>query len=119
MRLVIVEDDRATREALRVLFHNEGWDVVETATGAGGLLALEPRTDWLILDLMLPDMDGEAILKKVRGERLTVCVAVITGTSDRARMEAVLDLRPELILAKPINFRSLLAAIKNSVIEYS
>lgn len=117
MRVLIVEDDRVTREALRTLLHNEGWEVAVAATGADALLALEPPPEWLILDLMLPDMNGETILKKIRSGRLATCVAVITGTSDRARFEAVLDLKPELLMGKPINFPSLLAAIKNSVLE--
>lgn len=112
MRILIVEDDKITRHALRSLLMQAGHDVVETATCDDAIAALVPAPDWLVLDLMLPDADGEVVLRKIRSEQLTTSVAVITSTADRKRVENVLDLRPDLLMTKPINFVRFLNILK-------
>ncbi|MHC5541894.1 response regulator [Singulisphaera rosea] len=112
MLILIVEDDRITRHALRSLLIQAGHEVVETSTCVDALAALDSAPDWLILDLMLPDGDGEAVLRKIREERMATSVAVITSTADRKRVETVLDLRPDLLMTKPINFLRFLSILK-------
>lgn len=103
--LLIVEDHDATRSALRRAFTRKGWAVAEAATVAEGIdrIAQSPAPDCLILDLMLPDGDGEAVLRKVRELRLKTRVAVCSGTSDHSRMALVQALGPEVTMQKPVD----------------
>jgi DNA-binding response OmpR family regulator len=102
--LVIVEDHEATRRAMSRLLASEGWQVRSAGTVAEGLDLLTPEPDCLILDLMLPDGDGESILRRVREAGLQTRVAVTTGEGDEARLEAVRRLRPDALLRKPVDF---------------
>jgi DNA-binding response OmpR family regulator len=103
-RVLIVEDDRGTRTALRSHFRSQGWLVAEAATVAEGFDLLDPPPDCLVLDLMLTDGDGEEILRKVREDGLpTRVVAVTTGSNDAARLAVVKGLDPDVLLCKPID----------------
>ena len=61
---------------------------------------------------MLPDGDGTALLKKVRDENMDVRVAVITASSDSARLRIVNELKPDLVLIKPIDLDVLFKALR-------
>jgi len=113
-KLLLVEDDPATSHALRALLARKGWDVQVASTLAEAQRQLENHPDWLVLDLMLPDGDGMSLLKKVRDERLNVRVAITTGTSDPARLRKVRELRPDLVLFKPIDLDELFAALQRA-----
>src|SRR3954470_3877452 len=103
-RVLIVEDPKGTRSALRSLFSRKGWHVTQAATVAEGLDLLNPPPDCLVLDLMLPDGGGEAVLRKVRKDDLpTRVVAVTTGVSDPGRLAGVKELNPDVLLSKPID----------------
>jgi two-component system response regulator RegA len=58
-RLLIVDDHEPTRSALRTLFALKGWDVRVAGTLADGLGLLSPPPDCVLLDLMLPDGNGD------------------------------------------------------------
>ena len=113
-RVLIIEDDATTRGALFSLFVHEGWDVVVTRTISGGLAHLAPPPDCVILDLMLPDGDGEAILREIRTRDLPTCVVICTGAEEPERIKALEPLKPQAILTKPIRFPDILAACKPS-----
>lgn len=104
-RLLVVDDDSATRYALRTIFTREGWDVDVASTLAEGLLALDvsPAPRCVILDLNLPDGNGEAILRAIRSRGIESRVAVCSGTSDASSVARVLAMRPEMLLAKPFD----------------
>jgi DNA-binding response OmpR family regulator len=65
-RVLIVEDHALTSTSLTRIFARKGWDARMAATVAGGLAALDPPPDCVVLDLNLPDGDGEAILRTIR-----------------------------------------------------
>ncbi len=90
--------------------NDQGWSVAEVSTVAEGLGSLDPAPDWVVLDLMLPDGDGETVLKKIRNDHLPSRVAVCTGAGDPARLAGVVALGPDLILSKPIDIFALLGA---------
>jgi CheY-like chemotaxis protein len=102
-RILIVEDDELSQKAWQTIFATRGWDVTFATTVADGLALLDPAPDFLILDLSLPDGDGETILRKIRDENLKTRVTVTTGDSDTARLRAVRKLNPEALFTKPID----------------
>jgi DNA-binding response OmpR family regulator len=100
---LIVEDDPAMREVWQIVFARRGWEVAAATTIAEGLEGLDPPPDYLILDLKLPDGGGEAILRRVREDRLKTRVAVTTGSEDAAQLSEVRGLGPEAVFEKPVN----------------
>lgn len=103
-RILIVEDDRSTREALGGIFSRMGWLVRLAATAAEGIEWLDsgPEPCCIILDLGLPDAPGEAVFVRVREKGLRTYVAVCTGIMDQERLAAVAALKPDVLLTKPI-----------------
>jgi two-component system KDP operon response regulator KdpE len=102
-RMLLVEDHPATRNLLRRILSLCGWDVIEAATLSEGLAQLDPPPDCLVLDLELPDGDGETILRAVRASHLPTRVVVNTGLDEPTRLNAVSELRPEALLHKPLD----------------
>jgi two-component system, OmpR family, response regulator len=88
-RILIVEDDPHVVTLLRELLEQEGYQVSVAGDGLAGLLALRSiDADAVLLDIMMPDVDGERLLAQVLEEhegRLPVPILVITGSPDGAR----------------------------------
>ena len=103
MRVLLIEDYAPTRRAMKQLLELEGYDVDAAATVQEGLAGLDLGPDWMLLDLMLPDGDGEQVLTEVRRRCLPVKVAVLTGVTDRDRLDRVSEMRPDLVLIKPVD----------------
>ena len=102
-RTLIVEDDRVSRRAMELLIAALGHETRSAATVAE---ALEQLAGWapdcLVLDLMLPDGLGTAVLQRVRAAGLPVRVAVATGAHGPLVDEAE-ALRPDVLLRKPMD----------------
>ncbi|MEA2533740.1 MAG: hypothetical protein QOJ93_1551, partial [Actinomycetota bacterium] len=65
--ILLVEDDASVRELLKVLLEVEGYDIVEASDGQDGLeKAGELRPDLMIVDLMMPQVDGERVISRLR-----------------------------------------------------
>ena len=99
-RLLIVEDHPEILYALRRLFTHRGWDVVGAATLAEGIAGLDPPPDSVILDIMLPDGSGEAILHKIRAERLPARVLVYSAAYDLGRLGGGPPTGPDAVFSK-------------------
>jgi DNA-binding response OmpR family regulator len=105
LRVLIVDDHEQSRRVLITLFEKNGWEAVEAGTIEEALTLLEPVPDCAVLDLCLPDGGGETILRKIREEKLPVgIVAVVTGEDDPIRLGEVAELKPDLVVHKPIDW---------------
>ncbi|WP_435017282.1 response regulator [Tundrisphaera sp. TA3] len=102
-RLLVIDDDVYTRNALHALFTPRGWQVGLAGSVAEGLVGLDPAPHCIILDLNLPDGGGETILRQVRSRHPSTLVAVCSGSEDARQIEEVRSLRPEVLLWKPID----------------
>jgi DNA-binding response OmpR family regulator len=115
-RLLLVEDDRPTYSALRGILSLKGWDVrVATSVREGLEAATDGPYSAVVLDLMLPDGQGEAVLSEFRqrwGD--SAPVVVTTGLSDPPRIEAVSRMGVAAVLRKPIHLADLLGAIRDA-----
>jgi DNA-binding response OmpR family regulator len=84
--------------------------VDEVGTVADALAALDRRPDWVLLDLMLPDGCGSAVLERVHEQRLPSRVCVITGCGPE-RLEKVQAMGPDEVFKKPVDVVRLLAVL--------
>ncbi len=109
-RMLIVEDSPAAARAMATIFRARGWRTTTAATLAEALAGLDDEPDCIVLDLMLPDGDGERVLEEARRRGLPCRVAVATGVSDSARLAALAAWKPEAVLRKPIDPRQVCRA---------
>jgi len=113
MKILVVEDDHALREAVATLLKEEHYLVDEAATGDEGLyLAEQGIFDLLVLDIMLPGMSGLEIIKRLRGHGSTVPILLLTARDSVADRVIGLDAGADDYLVKPFAIPELLARIK-------
>ena len=117
-KIMIVDDEVNIRTALKYRLKKEGYSVLLAVDGLEALdkVALE-RPDLIILDLMLPRMDGYEVLKRLKGDPRTADIPVIVLTArgekeDRARS---LELGAASFMAKPFSPRQLVAEVKRAL----
>jgi two-component system, OmpR family, response regulator MprA len=112
-RILLADDDRAIRESLRRALELEGYAVIPAADGTGALAAVhEEGLDLLVLDVMMPGVDGLTICRVLRAQRNRVPILLLTArtlTSDRV---AGLDAGADDYLPKPFELDELLARIR-------
>ncbi|HLP42849.1 MAG TPA: response regulator, partial [Fibrobacteria bacterium] len=78
-RILVVEDDRNMALGLEFNLKSEGFDVTVCSDGESGLEALETQTfDLLVLDWMMPGMDGMEVLRRLRGRNVRIPVLLLT-----------------------------------------
>jgi CheY-like chemotaxis protein len=80
--VLVVEDDEATRATLRRALEKDGWEVAEAENGRVGLTRLDSsRPDLVLLDLMMPEMDGFEFLEALRSRPAESCPPVVVITA--------------------------------------
>ncbi len=109
--MLLVEDDLVSASALSAILTRRGFEVLHATTVAAGLAGLAESPDAVILDLMLPDGDGAAVLQQARAAGAAVRVIVTSAVHDDARLAAVHALGPDLMMQKPIDLAGLLRAL--------
>ena len=110
--LLIVEDEATVRETLVRNFKSEGFDVLAAAEGVEGLrVAREHSPDLIVLDLMLPQMDGLSVCRILRKES---DVPVIMLTARGTEMDKIVGLETgaDDYVVKPFSFGELLARVR-------
>ena len=113
MHLLLIEDYRPLRQSLTKGLHEAGFAVDATGDGKEGLwYATGNEYDVIILDLMLPGMDGLEILKRVRDQGRKASVLILTAKDTVQDRVTGLDLGADDYLVKPFAFAELLARIR-------
>jgi DNA-binding response OmpR family regulator len=113
MRLLLIEDEPSLRTAVRDALTDEGWRVITASDGADGLeKALREKPDAIILDIMLPKLDGYALCRELRrlGHRVPVLMLTARGqVEDRVHG---LDCGADDYLVKPFSLAELKARLR-------
>jgi two-component system response regulator RegX3 len=110
--ILLVEDDPLIQGPVVRALEAAGHRVMATANGASGLKsALETDFDLIILDILLPEMDGWEVCKAIR-QRSTVPILMLTALSDEVDRVLGLELGADDYLTKPFSTRELIARIK-------
>jgi DNA-binding response OmpR family regulator len=113
MRVLLVEDDAKLVRALRRGLGREGYEIDVAGTGTQGLAkALEEEYDVLVLDLMLPGLDGLALCEQLRLADRSVPVLMLTARGSVADRIRGLDHGADDYLVKPFDFGELLARLR-------
>jgi two-component system copper resistance phosphate regulon response regulator CusR len=112
MRLLVIEDERKTGEYLKKGLEESGFTVDVASNGIDGLhLALEDDYELVVLDVMLPGLDGWSVLKQLRTKKQTP-VLFLTARDDIEDRVKGLELGGDDYLIKPFAFVELLARIR-------
>lgn len=112
MRILIIEDEAKMRDLLRDGLREHGHAVITAADGQDGYtLAVEHGFDIILLDLMLPGMDGWTVMRRLRDNRNSASVLMLTACDAEPQVIAGFDAGTDDYLIKPFAFRELLARI--------
>lgn len=113
MRILVVEDEHRVANTIKKGLEQERYAVDVAYDGDTGYdLAATEDYDLIILDLMLPGMDGLTICKKLRGQKIHTPVLILTARSQIEDKVAGLDTGADDYLTKPFSFEELLARIR-------
>ena len=113
MQVLVVEDERRMAELLRQGLQEEGHSVVLAANGREGLAMAESYSfDVILLDVMLPGIDGFSVAKKLRGSRNQTPILMLTARDATQDVVEGLNLGADDYLVKPFAFDVLLARLR-------
>lgn len=102
-KIAIVEDDQAISQMYRIKFEAENFDVETASNGKLGLeLCQEMKPDMVLLDLMMPEMNGDEMLKKMRETEWgkDIKVIILTNTGEQEAPAGIKDLAVESFILK-------------------
>ncbi len=112
-RIVVIEDDRDIAELVRDALAEVGHAVDVAHNGVDGLeSALDPTTDLVVLDLMLPGLDGLEVCRRLRAVRPGALVLMLTAKATELDRVLGLELGADDYLTKPFSLRELQARVK-------
>ncbi len=113
MKLLVVEDEKRMVELLRKGLEEEGHTVVCAGDGAEGLeLSASYDFDMIILDIMMPRLDGYELVKRLRANRVAIPILMLTAKDSVQDIVHGLDLGADDYLTKPFSFDELLARLR-------
>lgn len=108
--MLIIEDDATLARGLKDNFAFQGYNVLMAADGEKGLeLAINGKPSLIILDLMLPKMNGYEVCRRLRREGLAMPVLVLTAKTEESDVVLGLELGADDYVKKPFSIRELLA----------
>jgi len=114
--VLIVEDEQNIVDILSFNLAREGYDTLEAYDGLTGLqLALEHDPDLILLDLMLPGMNGFDVCRKIRESGSTTPILMLTAREEEADKVLGLELGADDYITKPFAMRELMARVKANI----
>jgi len=117
MRVLLVEDDSATSKSIELMLRSEGFVCDTTDLGEDGLeIGKIYDYDIILLDLMLPDIDGYEVLRRLRAARVKTPILILSGLSELDNKLKGLGFGADDYLTKPFDKRELVARI-NAIVR--
>jgi len=114
-KILVIDDDLAITELMSMLLKTHGFEVFTTNTGAEGVkLAQEKLPNVVLLDLMMPDLDGWQVSKAIRLFS-NVPILILSAINDPGMVASVLDAGADDFLVKPVPSSVLVAHIRKMV----
>jgi two-component system cell cycle response regulator CtrA len=113
MRVLLVEDDTATAQGIEMMLRSEGYVCDSTDMGEDGLeIGKLYDYDIIVLDLMLPDIDGYEVLRRLRAARVQTPILILSGLNGLDDKIKGLGVGADDYLTKPFDKRELIARIQ-------
>ncbi len=113
MRVLLVEDDSSVAKSIQLMLQSDGYIVDSTDLGEDGLeIGKLYDYDIIILDLMLPDIDGYEVLRRLRAARVTTPILILSGLTELDHKIKGLGVGADDYLTKPFDKRELVARIQ-------
>ena len=113
MRVLLVEDDSATAKIIQLILKSENYVCDTTDLGEDGLeIGKQYDYDIIILDLMLPDIDGDEVLIRLRATGIETPILIVSSLSDVDHKLKLLGCGADDYLAKPFDKRELIARVQ-------
>ena len=114
MKILVVDDERAVRESLRRALELEGYEIELAADGSEALYRLEGREepDAVILDVLMPGVDGLEVCRRLRGSGSKLPVLMLTARTEVEDRVAGLDAGADDYVTKPFALEELLARVR-------
>lgn len=111
-KILIADDEAQIREILRIYFDKEGFEVIEAEDGAAAILKVQSeKPDILLLDIMMPVLDGIEVCKQVR-KLSDLPIIMVTAKDDDDDRIAGLEIGADDYITKPFNSREVVARVK-------
>ena len=115
-KILVVEDERNIVDILTFNLARAGYETLEALDGAAGLrLALEQDPDLILLDLMLPRMDGFEVCRRLREQGRATPIIMLTAREEETDKVLGLELGADDYITKPFSMRELLARVKSNI----
>jgi two-component system, cell cycle response regulator DivK len=114
-RILLVEDNDRNRELVRDILEFHGFELIEASNALDALaIAAEQHPDLILLDIQLPDLDGESVLRRLRSQPGTAAIPVVALTAFAMRddRQRFLDAGFNGYLEKPVDVRTLAAQVR-------
>ena len=113
MKILIVEDDTKTRDGLKMIFEDEGYDVVTAPDGSAGMDTFhKEKPDVVCLDVMMPKKSGFDVCREIRSEDGQVPVLFISAKSEEIDKVLGLELGADDFIVKPFGVKEVVARIR-------
>ncbi|NWJ48598.1 MAG: response regulator [Chloroflexi bacterium] len=113
-RILLIEDEKLLVENIVLFLQSEGYDVLTATNGADGLkMAQELQPDAIICDILLPKMDGFAILETLRQDKRfeTTPFIILSAKAEKSSIKAGLELGADEYIIKPFSLDDLLKVL--------
>ena len=118
MKILVVDDEALLVKGIRFNLQNEGYEVI---TGSDGLEAIalvrEQNPDLVVLDVMMPYMDGFETLRQIRKKQIPVDVIMVTAANEREQLKEGLHLGVVDYLIKPFTFERFKMALDKFITQ--
>ena len=112
-RILVIEDDAAIRLGLRKTLGFDGYDVIEAPDGERGLeMVFEQRPDLVVLDLMLPRLNGYEVCRTIRKHDKTIPILILSAKGEEMDKLTGFDVGADDYVTKPFSSRELAARVR-------
>ena len=119
IRILVVDDESDIRRIIRILLENKGYEVAEAQNGAVALEYVRdhPEIDLILMDIMMPDLNGVEASRRIRGE-CAAPILFLTARTQQRDMQQAYDAGGDDYLAKPFSHAELMMKVESLLRRY-
>lgn len=117
-KVLVIDDENDILLIIKSALHEEGYDVTTANNGYDGLaLAEDASPDLIILDIMMPEMDGFEVLQQLKENEKTaqIPVVILTGLSSKDKIREALNKGIDYYIVKPFEYQDLVSKVKIAI----